>query len=94
MKKFDIQQSGVIRVKLNMKGIEILKRRHEKMALVSSSMREFHLPEVDKEGYTEFDFATLMQIFGPYIELGEDLPFSHEIQIDEKKLENVIKHKR
>lgn len=96
MKKFDVQSR--VRVKLNIRGIEILRHRHEKMVSSNLNMRElmgdFHLPKVDSEGYTEFDLSDLMEIFGPYIKLGEDFPFDREIQIEEKELKDVPSFKR
>jgi len=90
MKNMDIYSK--VRVKLNIWGIQILKERYDEMCEKNPKMREFlgdyRLPEVDKEGYTDFTLGSLMNIFGPHIETETKLPFDRVILIAEEELKD------
>ncbi len=76
-----------IKAKLNDYGVEILKARHRQ--LVESSQgaynQPFTLPSTDENGYSIFQFWTFMQIFGPHLHLGSEMPFEADIIISDRK---------
>jgi len=86
--KFNINH--YIKVKLSEKGRYILRDRHEALQKVinDNNGRGFAYtpPIVDKYGYTKFQGWHLMQIFGPYMGLGNELPFDTNIIIEENQV--------
>ena len=76
-----------MRVKLNKRGVKILRKEHEDISL--------HLPEeervpfklqLDKEGmYVDCGWR-IMQTFGPHMDLVASPPFSMEVEIVEPKI--------
>ena len=44
----------------------------------ASEFKEFEVKR-DEEGYTSFQLWDLMNIFGPYLTLGTDIPFETDI---------------
>lgn len=86
--KFNI--NNYVRVKLNDRGKEILKREYEKMVADNprltqfESFKEFKLPKEDEDGWSKWQLWSLMETFGGYISLGCVVPFETEIEIMEK----------
>lgn len=76
-----------IKAKLNDYGVEILKTRHRQ--LVESSQgaynQSFILPSTDENGYSIFQLWAFMQIFGPHMHLGSEMPFEADIIIPDRK---------
>jgi len=72
-----------VKVKLTRTGLDILKKQHEElMDKMPPKFREpWTLPEIDKEGRTEFQLWGLMQKFGSYMRMGHDGPFETTIEI-------------
>lgn len=81
--KFNINER--VKVKLTVKGIEHLKKQHERI-MKNGYPYEFKLPQVDKDGYTEFQLHDLMQTFGEIMFPGCELPFKTDIIIPDEKL--------
>ncbi len=67
-------------VKLNDRGIEILRKKHDELAKVMPSIGAFKL-ETDEFGYSKFQLWALMQTFGEHCSLGRVSPFETEILI-------------
>lgn len=84
MKELNI--NSVIKVKLNKKGIDILKEEHDKMnQLVPGIAGKFQIP-VDENGYTSFVLWDLMLTFGKEMNIGGVLPFDTNIEIPDEYL--------
>jgi hypothetical protein len=77
--KFNI--NNTVRVKLTTEGIKRLKENHNEVFKDYKGKYPFHLPEIDKDGYTEFQLWNLMSEFGQYIHMGGSLLFETEIDI-------------
>jgi repressor LexA len=81
----DINLNDVVRVKLNQRGLDILKAKHEELAkFVRERKGKFHdwsPPRTDSEGWSEHQLWCLMQDFGPHIRLGGEAPFETMIQV-------------
>lgn len=84
MKAFNI--NSCVKVKLNERGIEILKNAHEELKEKVPSIGEFELPEIDEKGYSEFQLWKFMNKFGPYMGAGIEPPFDTNIVIEDKLL--------
>lgn len=69
-----------VRVKLNERGVAILKQDHETLQthLLPKYRREFVL-KLDEEGYYRCALWALMQDFGPHMQLGTLPPFDLDI---------------
>lgn len=70
--KFNISDS--VRVKLTTLGREIVKAKFGPRFTVK-----------EKDGWSTWQLWELMEVFGPYIETGRDLPFETEIEIVEEE---------
>jgi hypothetical protein len=81
--KFNINER--VKVKLTAKGIEHLEKQHNKLVEIGYPY-EFKLPQVDKDGYTEFQLHDLMQTFGKIMFPGCELPFKTDIIIPDEKI--------
>ena len=68
-----------IKAKLNDTGIQILKSRHDQLVKSTGYNQPFTLPSTDSDGYSIFQLWTFMQIFGPHLHLGSEIPFDSEI---------------
>ena len=77
MKKFNLNDE--VWVKLNDKGKEIYLHSFDD---VPEQFRRVTLPEEDAEGYSKFQMWVFMQVFGPHINMGFDLPFDLTIKFD------------
>ena len=66
-----------IKAKLNDYGVEILKTRHRQLVEYSEGAynQPFTLPSTDENGYSIFQLWIFMQIFGPYLHIGSEMPF-------------------
>jgi hypothetical protein len=69
-----------VQVKLNDRGIAILRKRHDELAKRAPSLSPFEV-KVDEFGYTKFQLWHLMQVFGEHISMGMTSPFETEILI-------------
>lgn len=70
-----------IKVKLNDTGIQILKSRHAQLVQCTKYNQPFTLPSTDSNGYSIFQLWTFMQIFGPHMHLGSEMPFDATIVV-------------
>lgn len=78
--------NDIVKVKLTDLGVSILLEKHndfndfmwEKGIRRASEFKEFEVKR-DEEGYTSFQLWDLMNIFGPYLTLGTDIPFETDI---------------
>lgn len=72
-----------MKVKLNLKGITVLEKYHyDKIKKYNLPFKQFHLPEVDKNGWTKFNQASeIFEIFGGYNWLCNE-PFSMEVKFE------------
>jgi hypothetical protein len=78
--------NNYVKVKLNEKGLKILKRNWEKIQKKSSILYPWKEPKVDKNGYTKFLLWDFMGTFGGEMYLGNPfLPFEDPIIIEEKE---------
>lgn len=71
-----------VRVKLNQRGLDILKAEHDDLRESFPKLGPWKPPTVDSEGYSTFQLWALMQTFGPHVGLGMQVPFDTEILID------------
>jgi len=78
---FNINQK--VKVKLRENGLRILKEQHENLQrdFPSAKIGDFHPPEQDTNGWSEWQLWVLMETFGPYIHIGMGGPFETEIEI-------------
>ena len=83
MIKVNINNS--VKVKLTEQGILILKREHDELnkRIIEHGGKGlgFRL-ELDENGYCKEQLWSLMQKFGKYMRMGENLPFSTTILLD------------
>lgn len=99
MKTFNINNS--VGVKLTDEGLKILEHQHNELLQrmppdVAERMGSFIPPEVDEDGYSQFQLCELMHYFGNYIYSGNlSIPFETEIKIsDEYLIEPTIEKSR
>lgn len=72
-----------IKLKLNQKGLNILRDRHDELRrAVPKYDRNWTPPNTDANGYSRFQLWEAMQIFGPHITMGMEPPFSTEVRFD------------
>lgn len=81
----DLNINETVQVKLTFEGIRILKERHEDLRHRVPSISEWRVPRTDKDGWSEFQLWSLMQIFGPHITMGGPNPFETTIQVPKPK---------
>lgn len=80
--KFNV--NDYVKVKLTKKGLEILKEQHAQLqSYYHKHNIEFDPPSVDEDGYSSFQMHYLMNIFGPGMLLGCEVPFETEIIIED-----------
>lgn len=83
MNKIRFNLNDNVKVKLNEYGHQIHKQWHaDFLDLLRPEYRMNHPyrpPTEDEEGYSSWQLWSLMQIFGPHIELGRFPPFSTEM---------------
>lgn len=90
VKEEDSKQKGVrfnfndtVKVKLTELGISILRSQHDELnnyvrSRGGKGIGEFEL-KVDEKGYTSFQFHNLMSRLGPYMTIGQSLPFASSV---------------
>ena len=65
-----------IKVKLTPKGVDIFYHQHDELnkwlKSVNSLLIEPYMPEIDKDGYTEFQLWEFMGIYGDHMKMGID----------------------
>ena len=72
-----------VKVKLNEKGLAVLKAQHTELKKVFPRISyEFTPPDVDADGYSKFQLWALMQTFVHLMRLGDDPPFDTAIKIE------------
>jgi len=76
-----------IKVKLTPKGIAVLKERHRNLQRKFPKIGPFRMPQIDADGYTEYQMWDLMNTFGESIGLGFNIPFETTIWIPDPKEE-------
>ena len=79
-----ININDIVKIKINEKGIDILKKEHEELKKYFPKLGDFNLQKVDEYGYTEMQLHDVMRIFGEYLTLGFDLPIETEIIVNDK----------
>lgn len=71
-----INLNDIIKVKLTQKGVDIFYHQHDELNKWLTAMKALplkpHMPEIDAEGYTEFQLWKFMNIYGQHIEMGMD----------------------
>jgi len=88
--KFNINNN--VRVKLTDLGRKLHRENHNKIFEFAAEFRtddyynEFYAPIEDSAGWSTWQFWELMQIFGPYLYNGGEVPFETEIEILDEKL--------
>ena len=92
MKKFST--NNFVKVKLTIEGLRLLEISYYEMLnrMTPESAKlfgPFQAPEVDENGYSEFQLWELMYAFGPYMCNLSNQPFESDILIDELELEDV-----
>lgn len=76
-----------VRVKLNQRGIDILRTGHDAMNdLWRGKLGPYRGPKIDQNGYTSFQMWEFMRIFGNTMIMGLDTPFEMNILIPERHL--------
>ena len=80
--------NSTIKVRLTKLGKELDKKLWEDFWSANNLLDKFPYtpPNEDENGYVEFQLWNLMQDFGAYCGLGQELPFETVILIDEKDL--------
>lgn len=88
MKKFNI--NDFIKVKLTDLGTDIFYHQYDELnKFYGREMIKPHYPNVDKEGFTEFQLHEFMNLFGKYMVNGFDLVIeNNSIYICEEDLED------
>ncbi len=83
MKTATVNINNFVKVKLNEKGLAELQAQHTELKKVFPRISyEFTPPDVDSDGYSEFQLWALMQTFGHLMRLGDDPPFDTAIKIE------------
>jgi hypothetical protein len=75
-----------VRVKLTLRGLQILHDRHEELRPRVAKWPEWKAPPVDKDGWSEFQLWDLMQKFGEHVVMGGPLPFFTTIEVPAPKV--------
>ena len=91
MKELNI--NSYVNVKINNYGISILEQKHNEFQKQFPIIGDFKMPEPDENGYIKFQLWELMNIFGPYLIAGFEVPFEMNIGIDENDLTEIIEPK-
>ncbi len=76
-----MNMNDTVRVKLNGKGLQILREHHEALRGRVPSLAAWQPPPQDGDGYTHFQLWQLMRAFGPHIYLGCEVPFDLDIRL-------------
>lgn len=76
-----VNVNSYVKVKLLPIGLAIHQAEHEKYC----PHLPYTPPEVDADGYSEFQLHSLMNIFGAYLLLGLNIPFETDIIFAEYK---------
>lgn len=101
MIRFNMNQT--VKVKLTDLGLKILKEKHEKTReemrnTIGIDIGEFDQNErLDKVGYYREQLWVVMQIFGPHMETGNNIPFETDILLlsdEEDRIERKKEFKR
>ena len=72
-----------VKIKLTPHGINVLAERHKELKKFAPMIKDFKMPEIDKDGYTRYQLWSVMEIFSGFVGMGVDLPFEPEIEIEE-----------
>ncbi len=70
-------------VRLTDAGKLIHRREHDEMRKRVPSIGRYQPPKSHPGGYSKFQLWELMQIFGPHISIGSEVPFGTEILLTE-----------
>lgn len=82
MKLAETNLNDYIHVKLNDRGRTILINRHDKLNETLKNCLPPLRIEVDNEGYSKFQMWDFMAIFGGYMGMGQQLPFSTTVKVE------------
>lgn len=74
-----ININDTVRIRLNERGLEILRDEHEELRRHFPKVGPWKPPAVDEYGYSSFQLWQVMQHFGPNMYLGCVPPFGTEI---------------
>jgi len=85
MMDISFNMNGRVRVRLNQKGIDIMRHQHDELnnyirSRGGKGLRPFSA-DIDDEGYTSFQMWDLMERFGEHMTLGSEPPFHLEVII-------------
>lgn len=92
MKRLNINDT--VKVKLTPHGADIYFHQYDKLRAgmnpkAAASFKP-RLPEVDKDGYTRFQLWRFVNLYGPYMALGEkNILVDFNVYIDDDDLEDV-----
>ena len=89
MKSFNI--NGIVKVKLTPRGIDIFYHQYDELNERAREMvlppLEPHMPEIDKDGFTEIQLWRFMDIYGKHMRMGlYNVIENNRIYIEEKDL--------
>ena len=84
MKEYiDFNINHNVKVKLNKRGWDELKRQDDEMMKLFSSITVLNTPEVDEDGYCTFQMHDLMYRLGALCFMGPMPPFHSQIKIQQ-----------
>lgn len=82
---YQVNLNEYVKVKLTDHGINILKKERNELnkRMAERGFTGFgeYEPKTDENGYTSFQMWDLMQRLGPYVSIGNRMPFEPEIII-------------
>jgi repressor LexA len=76
-----INLNDIVKLKINQKGIDILRKNHDELKATFPKLGEFMPPASDAEGYYHMQLWSVMETFGPHIHIGFNIPIETEIVV-------------
>lgn len=75
-----INMNDYVLIKLRPAGVEILRRDEER---IRADVPSYHATQFTEgpDGYTKMQLWAVMEMFGPHIHMGFDVPFETDIRI-------------
>ena len=87
---FEFNINNHVYVQLTDVGVSILKKRHDELQKCCPTFHDFHLPKVDKDGWTKYQLHDLMNTFGNAVSLGYEIPFYTKIRFEKNDMREVL----
>ena len=81
-KRISFNANEVVWVKLTEKGHQIHKENHEALCKKIPGFPPYTRPKEDEQGFSIWQMWCLMSEFGEHISLGQEEPFSMEIELE------------